>query len=173
MYDEDFTITPFDPGAGIKFKYGRIYTDRDRQITEFQNATGYLLPSDFLEMIGEWCEGGFDGHYRVYFKDGVEVQWHHLLLMKLADEHDMAGHDALKLIRAQPKLFGHPPDLRLFPFGEACEFRSPVEMTKGYLAFNASQGNGVVFVAEGSGRQRDIADSFRAMLLGSDFVFYG
>jgi hypothetical protein len=24
MYGEDFTITPFDPSAGIWFKYGRL-----------------------------------------------------------------------------------------------------------------------------------------------------
>lgn len=198
MYDEDFTITPFDPAAGIWFKYGRVYLERDSQIAAFEDAIGFNLPSDFLEMIGEYCEGGFDGHYRVYFKDGVEIQWHHLLLIKLADEVDVGqqemlakmfgakpelaafanqfatvGHDSLKLIRAKPKLFGKPGDIRRFPFGEAHEFRSPEEMSRGYLAFDPSHNNTVVFVPEVGGKEREIAGSFREMMLGSSFAFYG
>jgi hypothetical protein len=198
LYDEDFTITPFDPKGGIWFKHGRIYSDRDAQIAEFEDAIGLKLPHDFLEIIGEYCEGGFDGHYRVYFKGGVEIQWHHLLLIKLADEVDVdqqemlanlfgakpelaafanqfatVGRNSLKLIRAKPKLFGKPGGLRRFPFGEAYESRSPDEMTKGYLAFDATRDNLVVFVPEAGGEEREIARSFREMMLGSSFVFYG
>lgn len=173
MHDEDFTITPFDPTTGIWFKCGRVYMDRDRQIAEFEEATGYALPSDFAEMIREYCEGGFDGHYRVYLKDGLEIQWHHLLLMKLADEHDMYDHDTLHLIREKPEVFGKPGAVRMFPFGEAYEFRSPDDMTKGYLAFDASRDNAVVFVPEGDGKQTALAGSFREMMVDSSFVFYG
>jgi hypothetical protein len=173
LYDEEFTITPFDPNAGICFKYGRVYTDRNRQIADFEKATGYRLPSDFLEMVREYCEGGFDGYYRVYFQNGVEIQWHHLLLMKLADDHDTFGHDALKLIRARPELFGKPGEIRMFPFGEACKLQSPNHLTKGHMAFDASHDNRVMFVPESGGKGTGIAGSFREMMLGSSFVFYG
>lgn len=197
MYDEDFTITPFDPTAGIWFKHGRLYTERDAQIAAFEKATGFKLPLDFLEMIGEYCEGGFDGHYRVYFKDNVEIQWHHLLLMKLADECDVSmqdelaklmgakpelaelagrfqtvGYDSLKLISAKPQLFGKPGNMSLFPFGEASEFHPPDDTTQGYLAFDVGHDNSIVFVAK-DGKRREIAGSFREMMLGSSFVFYG
>ena len=153
MYDEDFTVTPYDPARGLLFKHGRLYADRNKQVAAFERVTGYKLPRDFLEMIGEYCEGGFDGYYRVYFKNGVEIQWHHLLLMKLADAIDEShqdamakliaarpelaeladrfqavGHDGLKLIRAKPALFGKPGGIRLFPFGDACELRSADDM---------------------------------------------
>jgi hypothetical protein len=198
LSDEDFAITPFDPKAGIWFKHGRVYSDRDSQIAEFEDAIGFKLPNDFLEMIGEYCEGGFDGHYRVYFRNGVEVQWHHLLLIKLADEVDVeqqemlakllaakpelaafanhyatVGHDSLKLIRAKPELFGTPGGIRRFPFGEAYETDSSKEMTKGYLAFDAKRDNMVVFMPETGGEEKEIARSFREMMLGSSFVFYG
>jgi hypothetical protein len=172
MYDEHVTVTPFDPAGGIHLKYGRIYTSRDQQLAAFERLTGFTLPPDFLEMIGEYCEGGFDGHYRVYFKDGVEVQWHHLLLMKEADESDTHGHDTVALLRTTPKLFNDAAGLALFPFVEGYVARGST-MDKGYLAFDIRRQCAIAFVSQSGSAPIYIAESFREMMLASCFVFYG
>jgi hypothetical protein len=65
-YGEDVSITPFDATAGIAFKHGRLYSDRARQVSEFEKTTGFEIPQDFLEMLGEYCEGGFDGRSKYF-----------------------------------------------------------------------------------------------------------
>lgn len=66
MEYDDCSIKPFDPEAGLRFKVGHIYAKRDEEIAAFEMEVGTKLPSDFLEMIGEYCEGSPDGAYRVY-----------------------------------------------------------------------------------------------------------
>lgn len=172
MQYEDFTLTPFDPARGILFKYGRMFRDRDRQVEEFERAIGAELPADFLELIGEYCEGGFDGFYRVYFQDGVEVGWTHLLLMKHPDEHDSRKHDTLQLLRVKAKVFFDEQGLAFLPFGEAC-IPSDVTRNEGYLAFDVRNAGAVVYVPESGGPRIVVATSFREMMVRSQFVFFG
>jgi len=170
---DDFTITPFDPDSGIWFKYGRVYQDRDNQIAEFERETKFKLPPDFLNLIGEYCEGGFDGWYRGHFKDNVEVLWRHLLLMKHPDDVDPEEHDTIRLLCEKPMLFYCNEILSLFPFGEAYAHFTRDQSSDGYLAFDVSRANAVVYVSEEHDQKIDIAKSFRDMMLDSQFVFYG
>ena len=145
-------------------------------------------------MIGEWCEGGFDGHYLAYQRAEIEVQWDHLLLMRQATQHDavdevaleriraqsqlfanlpVPDHDTLRLIRDKPHLFGTLGKLKLLPFGEASLQRSPRDLKRGYLAFDPSMQYEVVFIADAGDKPIRVADSFRQMMLGARFVFYG
>lgn len=167
---------PFNPEEGVLFRFGRIFLERIHQINAFQEAINYQLPKDFLEMVREYCEGGFDGYYSVHFENELEVMWVHLLLIKLADEHDGFEHDALRLIHEKPNLFGNIGSLKLFPFGEVWIVdRSTTydDAGSGYLAFDLEQSDAVVCLSETGDIRIDIATSFRQMMLNSNFVFMG
>ncbi len=173
MDDEDFlVITPFNPDDGIWFKSGGIYLDRDRQITAFEKVIGCQLPEDFLEMIDEYCVGIFDGYYRVYLVNDVEVQWHGLLLMRLADGYEAYPQDVLRLIHATPDLFGNLGNLNLFPFGEAYVLSGTDDMVHGYLTFDLRRQDEIVFISKNGEMRIDVAPSFRQMMLGSSRVCF-
>ena len=143
MQDFEFTSTPFDVQRGILFKQGRVYQDRDRQVAEFERAIGTKLPSDFLALIGDHCAGGFDGHYQVFAQDGVEVNWNHLLTMKLADSHDVPEHGVIRILREKSAIFRDDHGLALLPFGQAGVIGNQ-ELRQSYLAFDLRDGGSVV-----------------------------
>jgi len=171
--DEEPGGTPFDPSRGILFKYGRSWRNRAADIAAVERATSFKLPLDFLDLIGRWCEGGFDGHYRVYSKGRLEVWWTHLLQIKITDDIDERHLHAIELLHAKSALFSDAGGLVCFPFGEACALTWPNRMTKGYLAFDVRKRRRVVFIAEVGGPPIRIAATFRDMMLKSHFVFYG
>ncbi len=166
---------PFDPEEGLLFRIGRIFGDRIHQINAFKEAVDYQLPTNFLEMLGEYCEGGFDGYYSVHYENDVEVMLVHLLLIKLADEHDRPEHDVIRLIHEKPNLFGTIGSLKLFPFGEAWIVDRATDYDDarvGYLTFDVEQDNAVVCLSESGDIRINIATSFRQMMLDSKFVFF-
>jgi hypothetical protein len=111
--DQDYELIPFDPSQGIAFKYGTNFSNAAQEIAAFEKHHGIKLPADFVRMIGSWCEGGFDGSYRVATGDFGRVVWWSMLLMKLPDESEVAGHLAFDLQDAMAILFipldGGPP----------------------------------------------------------------
>ena len=172
-FPDEFAITPFDPAIGIRFKCGRIYRDREREIEKLEEVSGFKLPADFVEMIGDHCEGSFGGHYRVHLADDVEVWWTHLLFMKVATGNDeFFGYDTIALLRSVPELFLNAKGLVFFPFGKACAVRAN-RMANGFLVFEVKHGNSVAFVPYGRGKRIRIADSFRGMMHASHFVADG
>jgi hypothetical protein len=148
MQDPELTSSPFDVQQGILFKYGRLFQDRDRQLAEFEREIGTKLPLDFLELIGQYCSGSFDGHYQVFADDGVEVNWDYLLPMKLVDGHDVPQHDVLRILGEKSAIFYDDRDLALLPFGQAGVIGNR-ELRPSYLAFDLrNEGSVVCIVGE-------------------------
>ena len=191
MSSEDDTPyeSPFDPEQGIWFKYGRLYADRALQLEIFEAHCGFKLPEDFLGLIQGWCEGGFEGWWRVKQGEFGRILWSHLLLMKLPDDVDREAEQrhlqnllqmnfpgkhetkiVTDLLEARRRVFfGADGRLRYFPFGEALCLRSDDNGETGYLAFDVRNHNQVVFI---TGKAEDftvIARSFSAMMLGAVF----
>lgn len=173
----DCTVTPFDAKSGIWFKYGRHYTPRKAQLRElYKRFSPLKLPRDFRKLVGDYCEGGFDGFYRVYNDANTFVCWTHLMLMKLPDEWDDPDHDPGTIIEQHPSLFkdnsGH---LRLFPFGEAqLGFKKDDRFSSdGFLAFDLDEKYCIRFLAVDTKHTLWIAKSFGDMMLRSEFLFFG
>ncbi|KAI9130644.1 hypothetical protein [Acaryochloris sp. CCMEE 5410] len=172
-FNPDYGV-PFDPNEGIWFSFGRVYSNPEQQRDSFESTISYQLPTDFVEMIGRTCEGGFSDYYQVYRENDRAVMWVHLLLMKIADEHDHLEHDVLRLLQEKPNLFGNIGNLEFFPFGEAWIVNNSTdEVEGGYLVFDIGRNNAVVCFSESGELHIDIADSFRQMMLSSLCLFLG
>lgn len=176
--DEDFVSIPFDPAEGIHFKYGTSYADPAVEQATFEAHYGIRLPRDFVKMIGDWCEGGFDGWYRVIEGKFGRVVWHHLLLMKLASKEEradrmLAPRNIDHVLKKHAQLFRTPAGERIhFPFGEALVIESSREI-EGYLAFDLRDSMAIVFLLSDGGEPRPIADTFGAMMSGATFEHFG
>ena len=195
-------ITPFDPSMGIAFKYGMSFRDREGELRSLEKATGFRLPEDYRDIVGEYCSGHFDGHYRVSFRQRVEIQLDGFLLMRVADEADQElfeqkllnpAEQVIEVIGRNQDLFGSPGSLVLFPFGlSAVHDVDREEISLGYLCFDPAQDNRIIFVAGrelrlpfgprkgelipsflARGTRIEVSDSFRGMMLKSSFVFFG
>ncbi|MGR3274997.1 hypothetical protein ACSYAD_07765 [Acaryochloris marina NIES-2412] len=165
---------PFNPDEGIFFSFGRVYSNPEQQINAFESTISYKLPTDFVEMIGETCEGGFSDYYQVYLENNRAVIWVHLLLMKLADKHDHLEYEVLSLLNKKPNLFGQIGSLEFFPFGQAWIVdHSTNEIEDGYLAFNIVRNNAIVCLSESGDMNIAIAESFRQMMQNSLFLSLG
>jgi hypothetical protein len=169
--------SPFDPERGIAFKTGLVAVSGRNHLAEYEAAVGVDLPADFAEMIGDHYEGSFDGDYRVWARDGVEIRWDHMMLLGIAPPEVARWvspeHDALRVLGERRALFyGRSGSVELLPFGTAHRMAGLKEFTKGWLAFDVAGGNAVVFVT-GDGRRTPIATSFREMMSRADFMFYG
>lgn len=175
--------TPFDAEQGIWFKYGRTYLDRKRQLKEFENKIGFKLPKDFLGLIGEYCEGGFDGWYRVKKGPFGRIVWSHLLLMKSPDLVDQQmdsdpgkhGHTYItaSLLKNEATTFYDGANLRYFPFGAASCFQSIDSCIEGHLAFDVKNERRVVFIAKEDPKLVPIADTFSEMMKEAVFEGFG
>ena len=99
----------------------------------------------------------------------------HLLLLACAEDDDdwTDGYDTLKIISENPELFGTLGELKFFPFGTAYVETAGTDTRSGYLAFDVQRENHVVFIMETGDMRVDLAESFRDMMLGSEFIFHG
>lgn len=188
-FDEDVpTETPFNLEQGIWFKYGRLYTDREGQIRSFQNKCGFVLPADFLSLIGDYAEGGFDGWYQVKKNQLGSIVWKHLLLMRLPIRVDLEYEEmyaklpgregstsiVLKLLEQKRSLFySSNGELAFFPFGRATIFRPDDTGADGFLVFDLKSENSVRYISEEDPKNVPIARSFSEMMAGSVFQFFG
>ncbi|MBK8479219.1 MAG: hypothetical protein IPL39_23945 [Opitutaceae bacterium] len=137
-----------------------------------------------MALIGEYCQGGFDGWYEVRKGPFGSMVWNHLLLMKLPDSVDEEKEDApymrgktfiaTRLLERKKGLFySDAGALRYFPFGTAICFQSRDSATEGYLAFDFENRGQVVFICEDRSEAIDVAPSFSEMMRNSVFQFYG
>lgn len=179
--DSDCDLIPFDPAQGIAFKYGMTYRDQKSEIATFENHHGIKLPADFLRMIGEWCEGGFHGSYRVATGDFGRVVWWSMLLMKLPDaaaRETQAESEAGPMIiddliaKHRANFMNESGTLIRFPFGRASCGTDETEVA-GHLAFDLFDSMVIVFVPLGDGPSRRIADTFEQMMHRAALEFYG
>ncbi len=182
--DDSPTETPFDPQQGIWFKYGRIYLDRANQIEQFETHCGYSLPKDFLELIGEYCSGGFDGWYQIKTGSYGSIVWARLLLMKMPDDVDRDMHKrssnkernyiTTELLHTKRSIFySKDGQLERFPFGTAYCFKTDNTGSDGYLVFDLRDANRVKFVSDQEPKEVLISATFTEMTLKSVFQFYG
>ena len=173
LNEDEFEVRAVGDEGRVWFKYGRLYADRARQVEALERVVGFRMPANFLELLGNFCEGGFDGYYRVYRDEREDVIWRHLLVMKVADEVDGPQFDTIRLLRERVDLFGEMGGLRLFPFGRASVWRSNQDGEEGYLAFDVERGNEVVFVTEDGKKRIKIAGNFAEMVKKAYFVHEG
>ena len=175
--DLEYTETPFDPERGIWFKYGSVFADKEREIAEFEEKLGLSLPRDFVELIGEYCEGGFDGWYRVARGGYGTVVWQHLLLMRVSKPTDVEylskKNVAAWTIYEYRHLFAEGPLLRYFPFGEAACFRDDGSGDKGFLVFDRRDNDAVKYVSQAGPKVVPLARTFTEMMHNSFFQFFG
>lgn len=185
-FDQDDCIpteTPFDPKQGIWFKYGRLYQDAKTQIADFEGHLDVKLPEDFLGLIGENCEGGFDGWYQVMKDDAGSLIWTHLLLMKLPDLVDEkrdgisgqeeCSHITTRILDSKRELFFKKDRLALMPFGTASRIHPEGTGTDGFLAFDINNGSRIVFVHRADIDPVFVSESFSTMMTASVFQFFG
>jgi hypothetical protein len=187
--------TPFDPEEGVYFKYGRIYLKPEEQIAEFEAYFGIKLPDDFLELTGGWCEGGFDGNYKVAEDGFGVVKWNHLLLMKMPDSVDLESDEifrkayesvnyqdppyksmlVVEIVPANRSLFYSEDRLKYFPFGAAIYYSpdSFIDIDYGFLVFDLSDNYAIRYCSKAEPAGFKIADSFSEMMHQSFFMFYG
>jgi hypothetical protein len=179
--EQDCELVPFDPSQGIAFKYGTNYSNAAQEIAAFEQHHGIKLPADFVRMIGEWCEGGFDGSYRVASGDFGRISWWSMLLMRLPDAVDrktQAGSEAGPMI-SDDLLAKHPANFRdksgkliRFPFGRAYCGADEGEAA-GHLAFDLLDSMAIIFITLDGSPPRRIAATFEQMMLNSALEFYG
>jgi hypothetical protein len=179
--EQDCELIPFDSSQGIAFKYGTNYSNAAQEIAAFEQHHGIKLPADFVRMIGERCEGGFDGSYRVASGDFGRISWWTMLLMRLPDAVDrqtQAGSEAGPMI-IDDLLAKHPANFRdesgrliRFPFGRACSGTEEGEVT-GHLAFDLRDSMAVIFVPLDGRPPHRIAATFERMMFSAALEFYG
>jgi hypothetical protein len=179
--DDDYDLIPFDPSQGIAFKYGMIFSDPAQEIATFEKHHGVKLPPDFIRMIGEWCEGGFDGSYRVAAGDFGRIVWWSMLLMKLPDS---AARKSLADSGAGPAIIDdllakHSANFRdesgrliRFPFGRAYCGTDESEAA-GHLAFDLRDSMAIIFVPLDGSPPHRIAATFERMMFSAALEFYG
>lgn len=166
------------PEPTVAFGYGRRYGDRARELGEFERHCGVRLPPDFVRSVGETCEGGFDGWYRVKTGAFGTIVWKHLLLMKLPDAGDReiesivgqkeGTHITADLLDTRRSLFRSTDGtLRFLPFGAASCLRPEGRADEGFLAFDYANGGAVVFLREGVFEVIPIAETFTRMMAGA------
>lgn len=186
--DEVPTETPFDPKQGIWFKTGRLFMGRESQLKSFDAHCAFSLPEDFLALIGDYAEGGFDGWYEVKKGEFGSIVWNHLLLMRLPTPIDFEIEEmlskmpqlrdhtsmAVKILERNRSLFYTSAGvLAYFPFGTACCFKSDRTDAEGFLVFDVRDSNCVRFISEKDPKSEFIARSFSEMMNGAVFQFYG
>lgn len=179
--EQDCDLIPFDPSQGIAFKYGTTFSNAAREIAAFEQHHGIKLPADFVRMIGEQCEGGFDGSYRVASGDVGRISWWSMLLMRLPDAVDrqtQAGSEAAPMIIGD-LLAKHPPNfsdesgkLIRLPFGRAHCGTDEGEAA-GHLAFDLLDSMAIIFVPLDGSPPRSIATTFERMMFNAALEFYG
>jgi hypothetical protein len=173
--DDHFTESPFDTERGIAFKYGRSYMDsKQTKVRDFEKQFKITLPTDFLDLIDDWCEGGFDGFYRVLNDAGMEVVWTHLMLMKVRDEHDHPEHDPQVALDRYRSTFFRNNVMKFFPFGEAFFTRKGDEPARGdgFLVFDLENAYAVRFAGINSFNVA-VAPTFSRMMKESTFLVFG
>lgn len=188
--EEGFWETPFNLEDGIRFKFGMSFINREAEIAKFEEHLGFALPADFLNMIDDWCEGGFDGWYKVKKVEFGTINWDHLLLMRLPIAVDyewdedlkalpgmkgFATHITTRLLEQNPSLFYTTLELiSYFPFGTAiCYKPADKTGTSGYLVFDRENENKVRYVSNEEPRYLEIADTFSEMMANSVFESFG
>ena len=179
--DQDHELIPFDPSQGIAFKYGTNYSNPAQEIAAFEKHHGITLPADFVRMIGNWCEGGFDGSYRVATGDFGRVVWWSMLLMKLPDEiarETQAESEAGPMIiedliaKHRANFTDESGKLILFPFGRAYCGTDESEVA-GHLAFDLQDSMAILFIPLNGGPTRRIAATFEQMMHRAALEFHG
>jgi hypothetical protein len=179
--DQDHELIPFDPSQGIAFKYGTNYSNAAQEIAAFEKHHGITLPADFVRMIGNWCEGGFDGSYRVATGDFGRVVWWSMLLMKLPDEiarETQAESEAGPMIiedliaKHRANFTDESGKLILFPFGRAYCGTDESEVA-GHLAFDLQDSMAILFIPLNGGPTRRIAATFEQMMHRAALEFHG
>ena len=179
--DQDYELIPFDPSQGIAFKYGAKYSNAAQEIAAFEKHHGIKLPADFVRMIGIWCEGGFDGSYRVATGDYGRVVWSSMLLIKLPDEaaretqaESEAGPMIIEDLFAKHRTNFTDKSGRLIriPFGRAYCGTDESEVA-GHLAFDLQDAMAILFIPLDGGPPRRIAATFEQMMHGAALEFYG
>ena len=175
-YESYCCESPFDPDLGLAFKVGRSFglDNKDSEIKNFEKNFGIILPADFVSLIGDWCEGGFDGFYRVAKERNFHIVWSHLLQMKLSDHPIDPSHHPNLSLKRYPTTFFSNNKLVYFPFGEACYWsdNSNEDHSEGFLAFDLLNQNKIRYL-DTQNRNILIADSFSAMVMQSTLLQFG
>ncbi|MCU0794617.1 MAG: hypothetical protein MUF31_01640 [Akkermansiaceae bacterium] len=172
---------PYEEGDGIRFKYSSLYRTHGEKVRTFGSFSmryEFPVPPDFIELVDDHVEGGFDGAYRVAMDGGNRIAWWKFFFADLtvvSDEMlEAIGRESYvdHVIAEHRSLFVSPEGtMRFVPFGKADRFGPSDEGSPGFLAFDRA--GRVFFLAPNRDAPLQIAESFREMLIYAIFMHYG
>lgn len=175
----EFEESPFNRSKGIYFKYGTWWSGKEREVERFNAHWGVVIPQDFLELIGEYCEAGFDGLYKVKKHKKAFIFWSHLLLMKVKGRGDEPGYDIARIAKEHSFLLSGKK-LKYLPFGEAFigsildHFtKQASDIDSGFLVFDPANGYEVRFLGKSGKQDLWVASTFSKMMAGASYVSWG